>query len=96
MGTYLLAPIAVDYYYFGSACDASLRSVLVLSTVIILKRVRENTFFEATNLQRGKKEVAKSLVVFNLRNIIHPFQSNKYLRIYLNLNFNQQECLIGY
>ena len=60
-----------------------LRSVLGLITVMILKRVRVFSF-TTTNLQHVKvtvgKEVAKSLMVFNLRTIIYPFQSKKYLR----------------
>ena len=40
--------------------------------------------FKATNLEhvrlKEEKEVAKFLMVFNLRKIIHPFQGEKYLR----------------
>ena len=64
----------------------TLQSVLGLITVVILERLRRSIFFKATSLQHVRlemedgNEVAKSLMVFNLRRIIHPFQSKKYLR----------------
>ena len=54
-----------------------------LITVTILKRVRQGIFFKKRFIERkvrGGKEVAKSLMVFNLRKIIHLIQSKKYLR----------------
>ena len=33
-------------------------------------------------------------MVFDLRNIIHPFQNKKYLKIWVNLNCNPQEYLM--
>ena len=51
--------------------------------------------FTACEVKDGK-EVAKSLMVFNFRKIIHPFQGKKYLFILQNLNWNPQEYLIGY
>ena len=61
-----------------------LRSVLGLNTVIILKRVREYIFFQSNKFTackiRDGKGVAISLMVFNLRRIIHPFKNKKYLR----------------
>ena len=36
------------------------------------------------------------MMVFNLRKIIHPFQSKKYLRTYRNLNCNPEEYLTGH
>ena len=59
-------------------------SVLVLFTVIILKRVREIIFFQSNRFTeckfRYRKELAKSLLVFNQSKIIRPIQSKKYLR----------------
>ena len=57
-----------------------LRSVVGLITVIILKIVRENDFLQSNKFTTCKvgdgKEVAKSLMVFNLRKIT---QANKIL-----------------
>ena len=50
-------------------------SVFGLTTVIFSKRVREYIFFRS-------KEVGKSLMMFSLHKIIHPFQNKKYLRTY--------------
>ena len=45
---------------------------------------REYIFFQSNIFTackvRDVKEVAKFLMVFNLRKIIHPFQNKKYLR----------------
>ena len=63
-----------------------LRSVVGVNAVIIWKRVcvREYIFFQSNKVTackvRDGKEVAKSLMVFNLRKIIHPLQNKKYLR----------------
>ena len=55
----------------------SLKSVLDLITEIALKRVRESIFFQSNKFTackvRDRREVAKSLMVFNLPNMIHPF-----------------------
>ena len=54
-----------------------------LITITILKRVRQGIFLKKRFIERkvrGGKEVAKSLMVFNLRKIIHLIQSKKYLR----------------
>ena len=63
-----------------------LRSVLGLITVIILKSVKESILFQrntftACNVRDGK-EVAKSLMMFNLFKIIHSLQSKKDLRTF--------------
>ena len=62
----------------------TLKSVLNLITVITLKRGKESILFQSNKFTGGKvrdgKDVAKSLVVFNLGTIIHPFQSKKNLR----------------
>ena len=78
----------------------ALRSVLGLLSAVTLKRVSASIFsqsnkFPACKVKYGK-EVAKSLMVFNLCKIIHPFENNKCLWTYRNLNWNQQEYLIGY
>ena len=48
------------------------------------KSERESAFFQSNKFTARKvrvgKEVSKSMMVFNLRKIIHPFQSRKYLR----------------
>ena len=52
--------------------------------VIIFKIVREIIYFQTNKFVtckvRDGKEMAKCLMVFNLHKIIHPFQSEKYLR----------------
>ena len=50
-------------------------------TVMILKRVSENIFFQINKFTACKftKEVANSLMAFNLLKIIHPFQGKKHL-----------------
>ena len=59
--------------------------MLGLLTVIILKRVSENIFFQSNKFKaykvKDEKEVANSLMAFNLLKIIHPFQDKKHLRI---------------
>ena len=54
----------------------------VLDTVMILKRVNESIFFQINKFTACKitKEVANSLMAFNLLKIIHPFQDKKHLR----------------
>ena len=64
----------------------NLRSVLGLITVIILKSAKESILFQrntftAYNVRNGK-EVAKSLMIFNLCKIIHSLQSKKDLKTY--------------
>ena len=64
--------------------ENTLRSVLGLITVIILKKVRERIFFQSNKLTTCKdtdgKEVAKSMMVLNLRKIIYLFQSKNLVR----------------
>ena len=59
----------------------TLKSVLGLTSVIILKSVRESIFFQSNTFPACKvedeKEVAKSLIMFNQRKIFYPFQSIK-------------------
>ena len=61
----------------------TLRRVLGLLTIIILKRVSESIFFQSNKFaaDKGKdvKEVANSLMTFNLLKVIHPFQGKKHL-----------------
>ena len=56
----------------------TLRSVLVLLTVVTLKIVSESIYFQSNIFIGCKvkdgKEVAQSLMVLNLLKIIHPFQ----------------------
>ena len=62
----------------------TLRRVLGLLTVMILKRVSENIFFQSNKFTaykvKDEKEVANSLMAFNLPKINHPFQGKKRLR----------------
>ena len=60
----------------------TLRRVLDPLTVMILKRMSENIFFQINKFTACKftKEVANSLMAFNLLKIIHPFQGKKHLR----------------
>ena len=54
-----------------------------LITVIILEKVREHfpsKWQTYSGKDRDGKEVAKSLMMFILHNIVHQFQSNRYLR----------------
>ena len=62
----------------------TLRSVLGLHFAVTLERVSVSIFsqsnkFPACKVKYGK-EVAKSLMVFNLCKIIHPFENKKCLR----------------
>ena len=62
----------------------TLEGMLGLIIVIIFKIVREIIYFQTNKFVtckvRDGKEMAKCLMVFNLHKIIHPFQSEKYLR----------------
>ena len=55
----------------------TLRRVLGLLTVMILKRVIQSIFFQSNKFTGRKvndeEEVANYLIVFNLLKIIHPF-----------------------
>ena len=55
----------------------TLRRVLGLLTVMILKRVSQSIFFQSNKFTGRKvndeEEVANYLIVFNLLKIIHPF-----------------------
>ena len=63
-----------------------MRRVLGLFTVMILKTVKERIFFQINKFTastvKDEKEVTNSLMVFNLLNIIHPFQGKKHLKTY--------------
>ena len=54
----------------GNPLSLSLRSVLVLLTVITLKRVTKSIFFQSNKFTgrkvKDRKEVAKSFIVFNI------------------------------
>ena len=56
----------------------------LLLTVMILKRLSEIIFFPRTKFRACKvkdgKEMANSLMKFNLLKIIHQFQGKKHLR----------------
>ena len=69
--------------------------VLNLLTAMTLKRMRESISFESNWFIackiKDETKVAKSLIVFNLLKIIHPFQAKKHLRTYWNLSCNPQE-----
>ena len=62
----------------------TLRRVPDLLTVMILKRVSESIFFQINKFTlckfKDKKELANSLMAFNLLKIIHPVQGKKHLR----------------
>ena len=62
----------------------TLSRVLGLFTEITLKRVSESICFEShkftTCKVKDEKEVANSLMTFNLPKIIHPFQGKRHLR----------------
>ena len=62
-----------------------LKSTWSAYTVIILKRANESIFFKSYSLTAFKvkfeKEVADSLMSFNLLNMIHLFLGKKYLSI---------------
>ena len=62
----------------------TLKRVLVLLTLIVLKRVSESIFFESNKFTackvKDKKEVANYLMAFSLMKTIHPFQGKKHLR----------------
>ena len=78
----------------------TLRRVVGLFTVMILKIVSESIFFQnkkftACKIKDGK-DVANSLMVFNLLKIIHPSQVKKHVRTWWKLNCNPQKFVIGY
>ena len=62
----------------------TLRRVLDLLTIMILKKVSESIFFQINIFTackfKDKKEVTNFLMVFNLLKIIHPFQGKKDLK----------------
>ena len=62
----------------------TLRSVLGLLTIMILKRVSDSIFFQSNKFTackvKDEKVVANSLMTFNLGKIIHSFQSKKHFR----------------
>ena len=66
------------------AIRKTLRRVLGLLCVIILKKGNESIFFQSSKFTACKvkhqEEVANSVMVFNLLKIIYPFQGKKYLR----------------
>ena len=66
----------------------TLRRVLGLFTVMILKRVSDSIYNKHTACKvKDENEVATSLMAFNLLKIIHPFQGKKHwLLIGLNTN----------
>ena len=55
----------------------TLRSVLGLLTVMVLKKVSESILFQHIKVAackvKDEKEVTNSLIIFNLLKIIHPF-----------------------
>ena len=73
---------------------------LVLLNVMILKRESESIFFQSNEFTACKvkdgKLLVKSLMVFNLLKILHPFLGKKHLRTLWNLNDNLQEYFIYY
>ena len=75
--------------------EKPLRRVLGLLTIIILKRVSENIFFQSIKFTtckvKDEKEVTNSLIALNLLTIIHPFQGKKHLKTYWNFNCNLQQ-----
>ena len=62
----------------------TLRRVLGLLIVMILKRVIDSVFFQSNKFTackvKDEKEVANCLMAFTLLKIIHPFQGKKHLR----------------
>ena len=62
----------------------TLRRVLGLLTVMILKRVSESIFFQRNKFTvckaKHEKELANSVMAFNILKIIHPFQGKEHLR----------------
>ena len=78
----------------------TLRRVLGLFTTMIFKRVSESIYFQSNKFTtckvKDEKEVASSLMTFNLPKIIHPFQGKKHLRTKWNFNYNPQQYYIGY
>ena len=76
----------------------SLRWVLVLLTVMILKIVIESIFFQNTKFIaytfKDEKEVANSLMAFNLLKIIHPFQGKKHFKDLVKLQLQSTRIFI--
>ena len=60
----------------------------------------ESIFLQSNKFTASKvrdlKEVAKSLMTYNLSKIIHPFQNKKYLKTSWNLNCNPHKFLFIY
>ena len=61
-----------------------LRRVLGLFTAMILKRVCDSNYFKSNKFTtckvKDEKEMANSLMAFNLPKIIYPFQGKNHLR----------------
>ena len=59
----------------------------LLIAVMIFKKVSGKIIFRSNKFiackVKDEKEVAETLVAFNLLKIVRPFQSKKHLRIYL-------------
>ena len=64
----------------------TLRRVLGLLTVMVLKRVSESIFSQSNKFTgcrvKDEKEVANFLMVFNLLMTVHSSPGKKHLRIY--------------
>ena len=93
-------PILSHYGQSLPPIRSTMRSVLGLFTILILKRMWESISFQSNKFTactvKDGKEVAKSFMLFNLYKILHPFQSKKCLKTTWNLSCNPQEYLIGY
>ena len=78
----------------------TLARVLSLPTVMILKRSNESIFFQSNKftacMVKDEKQVANTLMAFNILKILHPFQCKKHLRTNWKLSCNPQEYLTGY
>ena len=62
----------------------TLRKVLDLLNLMMLKRLSESIFFQTHKFPvckvKGRIQVANCLMAFNLLKIVHPFQAKKHLR----------------
>ena len=90
------SPIILPFLWYPNLpITKSLRIVLILFTVMILKKVSESILFQSNKFTACKvkyeKDVANSWMACNLLKIIYPLQGKKHLKTEWNLNCNPQK-----
>ena len=90
---------SLPYWDILLSIRKTLRRVLGLLIVMILKIVSESVFFQSNNFTackfKDQKDVANSLMGFNLLKIIHPFQGKDSVKFNLQPTKISNWQLIG-